>query len=65
MEIASEKVTTQALANMLVRATQRKSNEIGGGAVNPFKLGNITRNGPCPCGSGRKLKRCCMVGKES
>ena len=21
--------------------------------------GNITRNGPCPCGSGRKFKKCC------
>lgn len=24
-----------------------------------FKLGSISKNGPCPCGSGKKAKRCC------
>ena len=24
-----------------------------------FKFGSVTKNGPCPCGSGRKAKRCC------
>jgi uncharacterized protein len=28
-------------------------------AINPFK--NIGRNDPCPCGSGRKFKRCCLT----
>jgi hypothetical protein len=23
--------------------------------------GNIGRNDPCPCGSGQKFKRCCMM----
>ena len=23
----------------------------------------VGRNDPCPCGSGRKHKRCCMKGK--
>jgi uncharacterized protein len=27
-------------------------------AVNPFK--GVGRNDPCPCGSGRKFKRCCL-----
>jgi hypothetical protein len=27
-------------------------------AVNPFK--GIGRNDPCPCGSGRKFKKCCL-----
>ena len=27
-------------------------------AVNPFK--NVGRNDPCPCGSGRKFKKCCL-----
>ena len=26
--------------------------------INPFR--NIGRNDPCPCGSGRKFKKCCM-----
>ncbi len=25
-----------------------------------LKSGNIRRNGPCPCGSGRKYKKCCL-----
>jgi hypothetical protein len=27
-------------------------------AFNPFK--NIGRNDPCPCGSGKKFKKCCL-----
>lgn len=23
--------------------------------------GHIRRNGPCPCGSGRKFKKCCLA----
>jgi uncharacterized protein YecA (UPF0149 family) len=25
----------------------------------PFRLQKISRNAPCPCGSGRKFKKCC------
>jgi preprotein translocase subunit SecA len=25
----------------------------------PIRLGKVGRNDPCPCGSGRKYKRCC------
>ena len=28
-------------------------------AVNPFK--GVGRNDPCPCGSGRKFKKCCLT----
>lgn len=28
-------------------------------AVNPYK--GVGRNDPCPCGSGKKLKRCCLA----
>jgi SEC-C motif len=27
-------------------------------AINPFKT--VSRNDPCPCGSGKKFKRCCL-----
>jgi uncharacterized protein len=27
-------------------------------AINPFK--NVGRNDPCPCGSGKKFKKCCL-----
>jgi tetratricopeptide (TPR) repeat protein len=26
-----------------------------------FKLDKVGRNDPCPCGSGRKYKKCCML----
>ena len=29
----------------------------------PLREKHIERNGPCPCGSGNKYKRCC-AGKE-
>jgi hypothetical protein len=29
-------------------------------AVNPFR--GVGRNDPCPCGSGRKFKKCCIPG---
>ena len=28
-------------------------------AVNPFR--GVGRNDPCPCGSGRKFKKCCLT----
>jgi Protein of unknown function (DUF1186)/SEC-C motif len=31
----------------------------GGTAVNRYK--NVGRNDPCPCGSGRKFKKCCLT----
>jgi hypothetical protein len=30
-------------------------------AINPFK--KVGRNGPCPCGSGRKFKKCCLLNE--
>jgi uncharacterized protein YecA (UPF0149 family) len=27
--------------------------------VNPLR--NVGRNDPCPCGSGKKFKKCCLV----
>ncbi|HYA72113.1 MAG TPA: SEC-C metal-binding domain-containing protein, partial [Roseiarcus sp.] len=27
--------------------------------VNPFR--NVGRNDPCPCGSGKKFKKCCLA----
>lgn len=32
---------------------------IGGPIVNPLR--GVGRNDPCPCGSGKKAKRCCLV----
>jgi len=29
--------------------------------VNPIASGRIGRNEPCPCGSGKKFKKCCFT----
>jgi preprotein translocase subunit SecA len=34
--------------------------EDSGGASTPESVKKIGRNDPCPCGSGRKYKKCCM-----
>jgi len=31
----------------------------GGDMNNPKSVEKIKRNSPCPCGSGKKWKRCC------
>jgi uncharacterized protein len=35
----------------------------GGGDRNPWR--NIGRNDPCPCGSGKKFKKCCLDTPEA
>ena len=32
-------------------------------AVNPFR--DVGRNDPCPCGSGKKFKKCCLAAAEA
>jgi hypothetical protein len=46
------------------RAAKRRAAEVlhhslsDGPAVNPFR--DVGRNDPCPCGSGKKFKKCCL-----
>ena len=28
-------------------------------------MAKVSRNAPCPCGSGKKFKKCCLLHKES
>jgi hypothetical protein len=28
------------------------------------KMSNVGRNDPCPCGSGKKYKQCCLIKDE-
>ncbi len=28
--------------------------------VGPLRRGKVGRNDPCPCGSGKKFKKCCL-----
>jgi uncharacterized protein len=34
-------------------------------AMHANAFAKTNRNAPCPCGSGRKYKRCCLVGRSS
>jgi len=40
------------------RDTEVRRTLYQGQAVNPFK--DVGRNDPCPCGSGKKFKKCCL-----
>jgi uncharacterized protein YecA (UPF0149 family) len=45
--------------NAAAQEMQRASRAAYGGSRLAVKIG---RNDPCPCGSGRKYKRCCGAG---
>lgn len=40
-------------------APQRRAADITSGKTSEDEISNISRNAPCPCGSGRKYKKCC------
>jgi uncharacterized protein YecA (UPF0149 family) len=33
--------------------------------TNPAAIGRVGRNEPCPCGSGKKFKKCCLEKQEA
>jgi uncharacterized protein len=40
-------------------APQRRAAEIASGKISDDEIPKTSRNAPCPCGSGRKFKKCC------
>jgi uncharacterized protein len=40
-------------------APQRRAAERASGKISEDEMPKISRNAPCPCGSGRKYKKCC------
>lgn len=64
MEIASERRTPRERMTSTREEAMDKSRSIGGGLVNVAKMASITRNGACPCGGGRKFKRCCKAKSQ-
>ena len=40
-------------------APQRRATDSANGKTSENKTPKISRNAPCPCGSGRKFKKCC------
>jgi uncharacterized protein YecA (UPF0149 family) len=47
----------QALAHAAASAGLPSPASVLGGGMPDFE--NVGRNDPCPCGSGKKYKRCC------
>ena len=47
-----------ALARQQPSTGRARQQPLAGGARNPFR--DVGRNDPCPCGSGRKFKKCCL-----
>ena len=46
------------IASSVREATEKYSEPVTVSAS--AKTGKIRRNGPCPCGSGAKFKKCCL-----
>ena len=61
MQVASEERVTQ---RPKIRNISTNLNEDGSPAVQQRVVGKkVGRNEPCPCGSGKKYKKCC--GREA
>ena len=52
------------LAVSALAATAGGGAKGGGGAAAPVRrdMAKVGRNDPCPCGSGKKYKKCCGAG---
>ncbi len=50
----------------VARITGTSGGDLGGGKPQPVvkKDKKVGRNDPCPCGSGKKYKKCCGAGEE-
>ena len=47
-----------ARANQMRSPAQSRRSEAGFDAKDPATWGKVSRNNPCPCGSGKKYKHC-------
>lgn len=61
--IAREFFTGATDKELHARMDERLREQEGEGAT-LVKRTRIGRNATCPCGSGRKFKKCCMSGAE-
>jgi uncharacterized protein YecA (UPF0149 family) len=61
--IAREYFTGEKVATIKARMDERLVEQQAEGAT-LIKRTKIGRNATCPCGSGRKFKKCCLSGAE-
>jgi uncharacterized protein YecA (UPF0149 family) len=52
-----DEIRREQMAAVLARAARRRAVSSGAPRVERAKVG---RNDPCPCGSGKKYKKCCL-----
>jgi uncharacterized protein len=55
--------TIETLSSWAASTGEEEDDEarpIEGPVINPFR--DVGRNDPCPCGSGKKYKKCCLAG---
>jgi preprotein translocase subunit SecA len=66
-EAAWKAMLEQQITAFRKRMSQAEAKRVQRRPVDPNLLRGIGRNVPCPCGSGKKFKRCCLqymaVGK--
>lgn len=60
-EVHWHAVSLSGLSSNQITSLKRDANKLKGRRVTQAKtvLGKIGRNAPCPCGSGKKYKKCC------
>ena len=56
--MASELVAQRAPANVMRWVAEQDARDRQGKTGRP---GRLARNAPCPCGSGKKYKQCCLA----
>ena len=63
--------TRDSVARIADRMGNQKSKEFFGitrgiKSEHPLKrrMPKVGRNKPCPCGSGKKYKKCCLIGRN-
>lgn len=64
-EALSKKIPASVAAIYKYWAPQRRAAEERiYGKSDDSEMKNVSRNAPCPCGSGRKFKKCCGANKD-
>ena len=53
-----------ALAGDVYFPDKQSKKQQRGTRINPRTDPKIGRNEPCPCGSGKKYKKCCLLANE-
>ncbi|WP_243128256.1 SEC-C metal-binding domain-containing protein [Clostridium niameyense] len=59
---ANDRIGKWCLRGYSINEIKKKQKELYNKSYNKQKIG---RNDPCPCGSGKKYKKCCMKNKKS